>query len=132
MRGEGRTGRVGLVSILNDRIKDNESGIGAPLALKGPAPRRLLLMMLYVYLASYDFAEAHVGTLRPSGRSACRFANVGNIKTVSITCERFRYAIRKFTSFEHHRAKREVKEIRGWAAQVVNVLVRGLRYVQRV
>lgn len=80
MRGEGRTGRAGLVSILNDRIKDNESGIAAPLALKEPAPRRLLLMMSCVYLASYDLAEAHVGTLRPSGRPACRFAKVGNIK----------------------------------------------------
>lgn len=85
VRGEGRTGRAGLVSILNDLIKDNESGIAAPLVLKGPAPRRLLLMMLCVYLASYNLAEAHVGTLRPSGRPACRFAKVGNIKSGMIT-----------------------------------------------
>ena len=36
--GEGRTGRVGLVSILKDRIKDRESGIGAPFPRKGELP----------------------------------------------------------------------------------------------
>lgn len=39
VRGEGRAGRAGFVSTLKDRIKDNESGIGAaPFALNGEAP----------------------------------------------------------------------------------------------
>lgn len=33
VNGDGRTGRVGLFSILNDRIRDRESGIGAPFPL---------------------------------------------------------------------------------------------------
>lgn len=38
VRGEGLTGLVGLVSKLNDLIRDSESGIGAPLPLKGEPP----------------------------------------------------------------------------------------------
>lgn len=44
--GDGRTGREGLLSTLNDRMSDSESGIGAPLALKGelgPARPRLIV-----------------------------------------------------------------------------------------
>ena len=49
VRGEGRTGRAGFVSILKDRIKDNESGIGAvPFALNGevPPPPRVRRMVV--------------------------------------------------------------------------------------
>ncbi|EHL02167.1 hypothetical protein M7I_1761 [Glarea lozoyensis 74030] len=46
VRGDGRTGREGLVSTLNDRIKDNESGMGAPFDLNGElGPPRLRLML---------------------------------------------------------------------------------------
>jgi hypothetical protein len=46
VKGEGRTGRVGFVSRLNDLIKDNESGIGAPLVLNGElGPPRLRLIL---------------------------------------------------------------------------------------
>lgn len=46
VRGEGRTGRVGLVSILKDLIKDSESGMGAPLVLNGElGPPRFRLMV---------------------------------------------------------------------------------------
>ena len=46
VRGEGRTGRVGFVSMLKDRMRDNESGIGAPFALKGElGPPRFRLML---------------------------------------------------------------------------------------
>ena len=51
VRGEGRTGRVGLVSILKDRINESESGIGAPFALNGelgpPRFRRILKMWTF-------------------------------------------------------------------------------------
>lgn len=33
VNGDGRTGRVGLVSMLKDLIRESESGIGAPFAL---------------------------------------------------------------------------------------------------
>ena len=35
VKGEGRTGRAGFVSMLKDLIKDSESGIGAPFVLNG-------------------------------------------------------------------------------------------------
>ena len=51
VRGEGRTGRVGFVSMLNDRIKDKESGIGAPVARKGELPpllpRRIVRLCMF-------------------------------------------------------------------------------------
>lgn len=54
VRGDGRTGRVGLVSILKDRIKDSESGIGAPFVLNGelgpPRFRRILNYGLFQYV----------------------------------------------------------------------------------
>jgi len=45
VRGEGRTGRAGFVSMLNDLIKDSESGMGAPFALKELGPPRFRLML---------------------------------------------------------------------------------------
>lgn len=50
VRGEGRTGRVGFVSRLNDLIKDRESGIGAPFPLNGEGPPRLRLMLVAIVL----------------------------------------------------------------------------------
>jgi len=49
VRGDGRTGRVGFVSMLNDLIRDRESGIGAPFALNGepPPPRFRLIVPVY-------------------------------------------------------------------------------------
>jgi hypothetical protein len=51
VRGEGRTGRVGFVSMLKDRINESESGIGAPFALNGelgpPRFRRILKMWTF-------------------------------------------------------------------------------------
>lgn len=50
VRGDGRTGRVGFVSMLKDLIKDNESGIGAPLVLNGelgpPRFRRMVTVII--------------------------------------------------------------------------------------
>jgi hypothetical protein len=45
VRGEGRTGRAGLVSMLKDLIKDSESGIGAPFALNELGPPRFRLIL---------------------------------------------------------------------------------------
>lgn len=54
VRGDGRTGRVGFVSMLKDRIKDSESGIGAPFALKGElGPPRFRLMLSVVMFQKY-------------------------------------------------------------------------------
>lgn len=53
VRGEGRTGRVGFVSILKDLIKDNESGMGAPLVLNGElGPPRFRLMVIVLNYVS--------------------------------------------------------------------------------
>jgi hypothetical protein len=71
--GEGRTGRVGLVSILNDRIKDNESGIGAPFPRKGELPtllRRILCVCLIFFFSTVCPAYAHTYISRPIGRRA--------------------------------------------------------------
>lgn len=43
--GEGRTGRVGFVSMLKERMRDSESGIGAPFVRNGEPPPRFLLMV---------------------------------------------------------------------------------------
>jgi hypothetical protein len=59
VKGEGRTGRVGLVSILKDRINDKESGIGvAPLALNGepPGPRFRLILDVCMWVCNYVYA----------------------------------------------------------------------------
>jgi hypothetical protein len=48
VRGDGRTGRVGFVSMLKERIRDNESGIGAPFPRKGELPPLLPRRMLVV------------------------------------------------------------------------------------
>ena len=46
VKGDGRTGLVGFVSLLNDLIRDNESGIGAPLPRNGELlPPRLRRMV---------------------------------------------------------------------------------------
>lgn len=53
VRGEGRTGRVGLVSILKDRINDSESGMGAPFALNGElGPPRFRRMLIYEFVSN--------------------------------------------------------------------------------
>jgi hypothetical protein len=44
VRGEGRIGRAGLVSILKDLSRETESGIGAPLLLKGEPPLFRLIL----------------------------------------------------------------------------------------
>ncbi len=74
VRGEGRTGRVGFVSILKDRIKESESGIGAPLALKGelgPPRFRLIVTVGYFVFMCPSSARCICHGLRPSCRSAC-------------------------------------------------------------
>lgn len=48
VRGEGRTGRVGFVSMLNDLIRESESGIGAPFVLKAGPPRFRLMIAVGV------------------------------------------------------------------------------------
>jgi hypothetical protein len=45
VRGDGLTGRAGLVSMLNDRKRATESGIAVPLLLKGEPPALLRLML---------------------------------------------------------------------------------------
>ena len=45
VRGEGLTGRAGLVSMLKDRRRVTESGIGAPLLRKGEPPPLLRLIL---------------------------------------------------------------------------------------
>ncbi len=49
--GEGRTGRVGFVSILKDLIRDSESGMGAPFCRNGelgpPRLRRISKVCLF-------------------------------------------------------------------------------------
>lgn len=69
VNGDGRTGREGLLSTLNDRMSDSESGIGAPLALKGELgperPRLIVAVDMYVsgYLGGDSQCNSH-------GRSA--------------------------------------------------------------
>jgi hypothetical protein len=76
--GEGRMGRVGLVSMLKDRIKDKESGIGAPFPRKGelppppPLPRRIVCVM-YVSQPLGPLST-HKYIPRPIGRRAGRRA----------------------------------------------------------
>jgi hypothetical protein len=53
VRGDGRTGRVGLVSRLKERIRDNESGIAAPLALNEELPPRFRLILSRVGLCVF-------------------------------------------------------------------------------
>ena len=75
VRGDGRTGRVGFVSILNDLIRDNESGMGAPLVLNGElGPPRFRLMVTVFGSRKYvplQFSYVSHG-LRPSCRLACQ------------------------------------------------------------
>lgn len=60
VNGDGRTGLAGLVSILNDLIKDNESGIGAPLPLKGELlPPRLRRIAGGKFVESF-LTDAHL------------------------------------------------------------------------
>lgn len=40
VNGDGRTGRVGLVSMLKERMSETASGMGDPLLRKGEPPRR--------------------------------------------------------------------------------------------
>lgn len=84
VKGEGRTGRVGLVSILKDRINDKESGIAvAPLVLNGepPGPRFRLILDVCMWVCNYVYAymfkpkvalpaDSHVSIPRPIGRCA--------------------------------------------------------------
>ena len=46
VRGDGRIGRAGLVSMLKERRRDTESGMGAPLPRKGELPPLLRLILL--------------------------------------------------------------------------------------
>jgi hypothetical protein len=62
--GEGRTGLAGLVSLLNDRRRDTESGMGAPFPLKGEFPPLLRLILLKV---SCIKCAVHGCTRRPMG-----------------------------------------------------------------
>ncbi len=75
VRGDGRTGRVGFVSILNDLIRDNESGIGAPLVLNGElGPPRFRLMVTVIMFPKYVPLQPSYSAhgLRPSCRLACQ------------------------------------------------------------
>lgn len=75
VRGDGRTGRVGFVSILKDLISDNESGMGAPLVLNGELgpPRFRLMVKVFIFwmYAPLQFSYVSHG-LRPSCRLACQ------------------------------------------------------------
>lgn len=102
VRGEGRTGRVGLVSILKDLIRDSESGIGAaPFALKGeepPPPRLRRMVALCVRMFNRCFpsyrpthiprpvGRCAVGPARRKARSASR---MGGREVLSILSFRF-------------------------------------------
>ena len=62
--GEGRTGLAGLVSLLNDRRRDTESGMGAPLPLKGELPP---LLRLILWKVSCIICAGHGCNGRPMG-----------------------------------------------------------------
>ena len=60
VRGDGRTGRDGFVSTLKDRIRDSESGIGAPFDLKGELGPPRLRLILYVATTGVPFVPAMI------------------------------------------------------------------------
>ena len=72
--GEGRTGLAGLVSTLKDRIRDRESGIGAPLLLNGelppPRPRLIAGERIFKNVPPCQFSYVCFPACRPSSRSA--------------------------------------------------------------
>lgn len=74
VRGDGRTGRVGLVSMLNDRMRDNESGMGAPFVLKGELgpPRFRRIFALYFVSITPRLSYVCITAYWPSSRSACQ------------------------------------------------------------
>lgn len=78
VRGEGRTGRAGFVSMLKERIKDSESGIGAPFALNGElGPTRFRRMVNALNVSNNVLpADSHMYNPRPIGRLAVRPAKV--------------------------------------------------------